>query len=154
MALQTLVVALLVAGCTVYAVWTLMPAALRRRAASAMLRWPLPAAATAPLPRPPPPPVRSHPRRRPPRCLAPCMRVGARSGAGPAGAAKCAAVPALEQQLGPRQRGRAGQAALDAEHHAGGGQRTRRARIGRPHGRACEFARRAPAARIGDVERA
>ena len=49
MALQSLIVALLVAGCGVYAAWSLMPAVLRRRAASALLRWPLPGFVAAPL---------------------------------------------------------------------------------------------------------
>jgi hypothetical protein len=40
--LQTLIVALLVAGCSVYAAWTLMPAAARRAIALSLLRLPLP----------------------------------------------------------------------------------------------------------------
>ena len=39
---QALASALLVAGCGVYAVWTLMPAAARRAAAVVLLRLPLP----------------------------------------------------------------------------------------------------------------
>jgi ferrous iron transport protein B len=43
---QYLVVALLVTGCTVYASWTLMPAGLRRRSATALavFGWPRPVA--------------------------------------------------------------------------------------------------------------
>jgi hypothetical protein len=41
--LQNLIVALLVAGCAVYAVWTLMPAAARRGIAGSLLKLPLPA---------------------------------------------------------------------------------------------------------------
>ncbi len=41
--MQVLIVALLVVGCAGYAVWTLMPAALRRPLATALLTWPLPA---------------------------------------------------------------------------------------------------------------
>lgn len=40
--LQTLIVALLVVGCSVYAAWTLMPAAARRAIASSLLKLPLP----------------------------------------------------------------------------------------------------------------
>lgn len=40
--MQTLIVALLVLGCTTYAAWTLMPAAARRAIATALLRLPLP----------------------------------------------------------------------------------------------------------------
>ena len=40
--LQTLTVVLLVAGCSTYAVWSLMPAALRRSAAAMLLRLPMP----------------------------------------------------------------------------------------------------------------
>ena len=43
MQMQSLVVALLVAGCAVYGTWTLMPAALRRTIALALLKLPLPA---------------------------------------------------------------------------------------------------------------
>jgi len=39
---QTIVVALLVAGCAVYAAWALMPAAARRGVAVALLKRPLP----------------------------------------------------------------------------------------------------------------
>jgi hypothetical protein len=46
---QIAIVALLVAGCTVYAVWTLMPAAGRRAAARTLLKLPLPAALVARL---------------------------------------------------------------------------------------------------------
>ena len=42
--MQTLIVALLVAGCSVYAAWTLMPAAARRAIASSLLKLPLPEA--------------------------------------------------------------------------------------------------------------
>ena len=42
MSIQSIIVALLVLGCSARAVWTLMPAAARRVLASAMLRWPLP----------------------------------------------------------------------------------------------------------------
>ena len=42
MDLQTLIVTLLVLGCSARAGWTLMPAAARRVLATAMLRWPLP----------------------------------------------------------------------------------------------------------------
>ena len=42
MLLQSLVVALLVAGCAGYAAWTLMPASLRRAIALALLKLPLP----------------------------------------------------------------------------------------------------------------
>ena len=42
MGLQSLVVALLVAGCAVYAAWTLMPAGSRRAIALALLKLPLP----------------------------------------------------------------------------------------------------------------
>ena len=41
---QYLVVALVVIGCTLYASWTLMPAALRRRSAMALAAWPWPRA--------------------------------------------------------------------------------------------------------------
>ncbi|HEY4068195.1 MAG TPA: hypothetical protein VGM74_14950 [Burkholderiaceae bacterium] len=41
--MQTLIVALVVAACSVYAAWTLMPAAARRALATAMLKLPLPA---------------------------------------------------------------------------------------------------------------
>ena len=40
--MQALVVALLVVGCSVYATWTLMPAAARRAIASMLLKLPLP----------------------------------------------------------------------------------------------------------------
>jgi hypothetical protein len=46
---QIVVVALLVAGCTVYAVWTLMPASGRRATARTLLKLPLPAALAARL---------------------------------------------------------------------------------------------------------
>ena len=42
MAVQSLVVALIVLACAVYAAWTLMPAATRRTMAAAMLKLPLP----------------------------------------------------------------------------------------------------------------
>ena len=42
--MQTLIVALLVTGCSAYAAWTLMPAAARRAIASALLKLPLPRA--------------------------------------------------------------------------------------------------------------
>jgi len=40
--MQTLIVALLVVGCSVYAAWTLMPAAARRTIALSLLKLPLP----------------------------------------------------------------------------------------------------------------
>ena len=40
--MQTLIVALLVTGCAIYAAWTLMPAAARRAVALALLKLPLP----------------------------------------------------------------------------------------------------------------
>lgn len=49
MLMQSFVVALIVIGCALYAMWALMPAALRRRTAAAMLAWPLPEAALARL---------------------------------------------------------------------------------------------------------
>lgn len=39
--MQSLLVALIVAGCAVYASWTLMPARLRRRLAQGLRAWPL-----------------------------------------------------------------------------------------------------------------
>ena len=42
MGIQSIIVTLLVLGCSASAAWTLMPAAARRALASAMLRWPLP----------------------------------------------------------------------------------------------------------------
>jgi len=42
--MQDLIVALIVAGCTGYAAWVLMPSALRRTLAQGALRWPLPQA--------------------------------------------------------------------------------------------------------------
>ncbi|CAN5274213.1 hypothetical protein BH11PSE9_BH11PSE9_15160 [soil metagenome] len=39
---QALIVALLVLGCSVYAVWTLMPSVARRALAASMLKLPLP----------------------------------------------------------------------------------------------------------------
>jgi hypothetical protein len=39
--MQDLIVALIVAGCTGYAAWVLMPSALRRALAQSALRWPL-----------------------------------------------------------------------------------------------------------------
>ena len=42
MLLQSLVVAVIVAACAVYAAWTLMPASLRRAIALALLKLPLP----------------------------------------------------------------------------------------------------------------
>ena len=44
---QNLIVAVLVAGCTVYAAWRLMPAMARRAIARALLELPLPAKAEA-----------------------------------------------------------------------------------------------------------
>ena len=44
MATQSLIVLLLVLGCSVYALWTLMPAVARRFLAQRLLRLPLPAA--------------------------------------------------------------------------------------------------------------
>ena len=46
---QNLIVALIVGGCAVYALWMLMPSAARRRLATTALRLPLPALLTAPL---------------------------------------------------------------------------------------------------------
>jgi len=40
--MQTLIVAMLVTGCFVYAAWTLMPAAARRAIALSLLKLPLP----------------------------------------------------------------------------------------------------------------
>ncbi len=40
--MQILIVALLVGGCSTYAAWTLMPAAVRRAIASTLLKLPLP----------------------------------------------------------------------------------------------------------------
>jgi hypothetical protein len=40
--LQSLIVALLVTGCSIYAAWTLMPAAARRAIALSLLKLPLP----------------------------------------------------------------------------------------------------------------
>jgi hypothetical protein len=45
--MQTLIVALLVAGCSVYAAWALMPAAAQRAIATALLKLPLPNAFAA-----------------------------------------------------------------------------------------------------------
>ena len=47
--LQTLIVAVLVSGCTAYAAWTLMPAAARRAIALRLLVLPLPGAFAARL---------------------------------------------------------------------------------------------------------
>ncbi|MFZ3128718.1 MAG: hypothetical protein WA136_11960 [Rhodoferax sp.] len=44
MATQSLIVLLLVLGCSLYALWTLMPAVARRFLAQRLLRLPLPAA--------------------------------------------------------------------------------------------------------------
>lgn len=49
MGLQSLIVALVVAGSFVYAAWNLMPAALRRWLASQLLRLPVPQPFLAPL---------------------------------------------------------------------------------------------------------
>jgi hypothetical protein len=46
---QTFIVALLVAGCFVYAVWTLGPKRLRSGVAKALLQWPLPAVLKKPV---------------------------------------------------------------------------------------------------------
>jgi hypothetical protein len=46
---QNLIVALLVGGCFVYALWTLAPKALRRRLAVALLRLPVPQVLQKPL---------------------------------------------------------------------------------------------------------
>jgi len=48
---QSLIVALLVTGCSAYAVWTLMPAAPRRVLAGWVLKLPLPALLAAPFER-------------------------------------------------------------------------------------------------------
>ena len=47
--MQSMIVALIVLGCSGYVVWTLMPAAARRSAAIALLRLPLPARLTVRL---------------------------------------------------------------------------------------------------------
>ena len=47
--MQTIVVALLVALCALYAVWVLMPSAARRALATTLLKLPLPAFAIARL---------------------------------------------------------------------------------------------------------
>ena len=47
--MQTLIVALLVLGCSVYAAWALMPAAARRAIALSLLKLPLPNALTLTL---------------------------------------------------------------------------------------------------------
>ena len=49
MSAQTVIVALLVVGCTAYAAWTLMPSGARRYLAQVLLKLPLPAPARAPL---------------------------------------------------------------------------------------------------------
>ena len=53
MHIQSIVVALLVIGCSAYAAWSLMPAAARRALAGALVnvtaRWPLPDAVTSRL---------------------------------------------------------------------------------------------------------
>lgn len=49
--MQSVAVVVLVIGCSVYAVWSLMPARPRRALALAFLRLPLPAALTGPLQR-------------------------------------------------------------------------------------------------------
>jgi ferrous iron transport protein B len=49
MTVQWIVVAVVVAFSAAYALWTLMPAALRRALAAALLRLPLPDAIAAPL---------------------------------------------------------------------------------------------------------
>ncbi len=46
---QNLVVALIVSACTVYALWSLLPAAARRALATQALRLPLPSVLAAPL---------------------------------------------------------------------------------------------------------
>ena len=46
---QNLAVALIVGACTVYALWSLMPAAARRAVATHALRLPLPSVLAAPL---------------------------------------------------------------------------------------------------------
>jgi len=51
MALQSLLVALIVAACAVYAAWALLPSGARRHVARATLRLRLPAALAAPLQR-------------------------------------------------------------------------------------------------------
>jgi hypothetical protein len=45
--LQILIVAVIVAACFLYAAWTLLPAAARRRIAVSALKWPLPQSAAA-----------------------------------------------------------------------------------------------------------
>lgn len=49
MSLQALIVILLVSGSSVYAAWTLMPAAARRYISTGLLRLPLPGIVAAPL---------------------------------------------------------------------------------------------------------
>jgi len=48
---QSFIVALLVTGCSVYAMWTLMPSAARRVISGWMLRLPLPSRFAAPFKR-------------------------------------------------------------------------------------------------------
>ncbi len=48
---QSLIVSLLVTGCGIYAVWTLMPSAARRVLAGWMLKLPIPARLAAPFER-------------------------------------------------------------------------------------------------------
>ena len=48
---QSLIVALIVTACSVYAAWTLMPSAARRTAAGWMLKLPLPSVLAAPFER-------------------------------------------------------------------------------------------------------
>lgn len=49
--LQSLIVVMLVTGCTAYAAWTLMPSAARRALAVALLKLSIPAALTSTLQR-------------------------------------------------------------------------------------------------------
>ncbi len=51
MSVQSLIVAILVAACSLYAAWTLMPAAARRGIARALLKLRLPAAVASRLQR-------------------------------------------------------------------------------------------------------
>jgi hypothetical protein len=47
--MQTLIVTLIVAACSVYAAWTVMPSAWRRTLAQRLQHWPLPALLSRPL---------------------------------------------------------------------------------------------------------
>lgn len=77
MTLQTVIVALLVAGSFAYAAWTLLPQAARRALASGLLRLPLPGRWRA------------------------CLQTVARATAGGCGCSGCDAVPAPVAQPRP-----------------------------------------------------